>query len=143
MKADLEIQNLNEIYQWQLDPVERFMKPILGWNPWSKQREIINSVRDNQRTAVRSCHTSGKTAVAGRIGIWFLYSFYPSIVITTAPTWNQVQKQLWGEIRSAYGASKIPLGGNLLRNELRLSEIDDWYMFGFAPEDRDWETIEG
>lgn len=32
----------------------------LGQVAWSKQREILNSVRDHRRTAVRSCHGIGK-----------------------------------------------------------------------------------
>lgn len=32
----------------------------LGEHIWSKQREILDSIRDHRRTAVRSCHGVGK-----------------------------------------------------------------------------------
>lgn len=41
------------------DPVG-FCRTVLRFEPWSKQREIIESVRDNRRTAVRSAHGSGR-----------------------------------------------------------------------------------
>ena len=79
------------------DP-EFFQREVLGWDPWEKQVEIACSVRDHKKTAVKSCHDSGKTADAARIGLWFLYSFQPSIVLTTAPTYRQVEELLWREI---------------------------------------------
>ena len=48
------------------DPVG-FCRTVLRFEPWSKQREILESVRDNRRTAVRSAHGVGKTAVAARM----------------------------------------------------------------------------
>jgi len=67
----------------QRDPVE-FVTKILGVTPWSKQIEILEAVRDYPRTAVRSCHGAGKSFIAGQVILWFLYSFYPSIVLSTA-----------------------------------------------------------
>lgn len=45
------------------DPVG-LCREILNFAPWSKQREIFESVRDHKRTAVRSAHGVGKTAMA-------------------------------------------------------------------------------
>lgn len=45
--------------RWQNDPVS-WVHDRLGQTVWSKQREIMESVRDNRKTAVRSCHSSGK-----------------------------------------------------------------------------------
>src|SRR5690348_3619215 len=81
------------------DPVW-FSREILGFDPWSKQREILESVRDNEATAVRSCHGIGKTATAAEVVLWFLAAFGPeALVVTTAPTWRQVRDLLWREIR--------------------------------------------
>jgi hypothetical protein len=44
---------------WPRDPVG-FVTDRLGEHLWSKQREIIESVRDHRRTAVASCHGAGK-----------------------------------------------------------------------------------
>jgi len=79
---------------------------------------------------VRSGHGIGKSWLMGRLALWFLYCHYPAKVITTAPTWPQVEKILWGEIRSAYSKSKIPLGGIPLQTELKLK--DDWFAVGLS-----------
>lgn len=42
------------------DPVG-FAQDRLGFTAWSKQREIMLSLRDNARTAVRACHGPGKS----------------------------------------------------------------------------------
>ncbi|MBQ3302527.1 MAG: hypothetical protein IJH04_10375, partial [Eggerthellaceae bacterium] len=41
---------------------------------WSKQREVIESVRDNSRTAVHSCHNVGKTFTAAVTAAWWIAS---------------------------------------------------------------------
>lgn len=46
-------------HKYVQDPVG-WVRDRLGEHLWSKQRDIIESVRDNRLTAVRSCHSSGK-----------------------------------------------------------------------------------
>ena len=48
---------------WARDPV-RFVRDALGGDPWSKQVQILEAVRDNKRVAVRSGHGLGKTRCA-------------------------------------------------------------------------------
>jgi phage terminase large subunit len=45
------------------DPVG-YCRDVLGFEPWSKQIEVLEAVRDHRRVAVRSCHGVGKTATA-------------------------------------------------------------------------------
>lgn len=115
------------------DPVG-YSRDILGFAPWSKQREMMESVRDHDRTVVRSCHGIGKTAGAAQVVLWFLATRADSKVITTAPTWTQVEKLLWREIRSqvrrAHGrqhALEIPTP---LQAELTVSE--QWFAIGLS-----------
>lgn len=82
------------------DPVG-FARTRLGFSAWSKQAEIMEAVRDHARVAVRSSHGPGKTATAAQIALWFLKTHRNSRVITTAPTWKQVEQLLWVEIRAA------------------------------------------
>ncbi len=80
---------------------------------WRKMVEILNSVRDNQFTAVRASHSVSKTFTIGRVVTWFKTCFQPSTIITTAPSDNQVRNQLWREIHAAYAGSKVKLGGKM------------------------------
>lgn len=112
-----------------------FNEWILGGSFWSKQEEIILSVRDNRYTTVRACHDVGKTYIAARTALWFLYSHPRSIVVTTAPTMRQVENLLWRELRSAHEASRQPLGGEPLKT--RLDIAPDWYAIGASSGDPD------
>lgn len=111
------------------DPVG-FCRSHLGFEPWSKQAEVLESVRDHKRTAVRSCHGAGKTATAARAALWFLAAFPGSRVITTAPTNAQLRDVLWREIRSAFHASGGFLTGEL--SQTRLEIRDDWFAVGLS-----------
>lgn len=112
------------------DPVW-FAREILGFHAWSKQREILESVRDHEATAVRSSHGVGKTATAAEVVLWFLAAFGPeAIVVTTAPTWRQVKDLLWREIRKAYKRGEGFFGGHI--TETRLDFAEEWYAVGLS-----------
>src|ERR1019366_4773596 len=65
------------------------------------------SLAKNRHTAVKSCHASGKTFTAAEAVIWWITRYGDGIAITTAPTWLQVKKLLWGEIRKTLPAARI------------------------------------
>jgi phage terminase large subunit len=108
-----------------------FVEHALGHKTWSKQREILWSVRDNEKTAVRASHGVSKTYTAAEIAVWFLSCIPNSKVITTAPTWTQIKMLLWSEINSIYANSRIRLEGECLSTEIKTEEHDH-YAFGFS-----------
>lgn len=122
------------------DPVW-WIRNVLGHEPWEKQIEIIESVRDHRTTTVKSCHAAGKSFVAASVALWFLYTHKPSIVLTTAPTDRQVKGILWKEIRKSYQHAKYPLGGTILTQELKLD--NDWFAWGFTAPDYDPDRFQG
>ncbi|MDD3927725.1 MAG: hypothetical protein PHT33_13820 [bacterium] len=124
----------------QSDPAW-WVTDVLGAKLWPKQVEILESLRDNPETAVRSCHGSGKSFTAGRAILWFLYTHMPCIVINTAPTNRQVRGILWKEIRIAHQRANYPLGGKLLTQELKLA--DDWWAWGFTAPEYDPDRFQG
>jgi hypothetical protein len=120
----------------------------LGEHLWSRQREIAESVRDNRRTAVKSCHNSGKSFLAARLACWWLDSHPPgeAIVVSTAPTYKQVHAILWEEIRaSAKKASALgePLPGRVLQSDEW--KLNDGTLIGFGrkPADTDVHGFQG
>ena len=117
--------------QYQDNPL-LWRKEVLDDYPrWHKQDEILLSVRDNRNTYVKACHGVGKTFTAKDVVLWFLMCHYPSKVITTAPSWVQVEKLLWSEINTAVKNAKVPLGGQCKKVELFLR--DDWFALGVSP----------
>ena len=128
-----------QLLKWQDHP-ENFMRDVLNFISWTcedadDQLDICHAIRDFDRVTVRSGNGPGKTAVAARIVIWYLFCFTPSIVITTAPTGRQVEKLLWGEIRATYKKANLDLGGELFRTEIRID--DEWYAIGFSTDEPD------
>lgn len=99
-----------------------------AWTP--DQDRILVSLRDNRRTAVPSGHGNGKTMIAAVGALWFLYSRKPSKVITTAPTWAQVEKLLWREIGKLWSNAIIKLPGK--KNTVELFLDDDWFAQGLS-----------
>jgi phage terminase large subunit len=116
--------------RYREDPVF-FVEHCLGHKTWSKQREILMSVRDNERTAVRACHGSSKTYSAAEVAIWFLNCIPNSKIITTAPTFTQIKMLLWSEINAAYMSSRIELEGECLTTEIKTDEPDH-FAIGFS-----------
>jgi hypothetical protein len=95
-----------------IDSPEFFATTILGHDPWDVPLAIMNDVaQPHARVAVKACHASAKTFTAAEITLW--WTMTGGITITTAPTWTQVEEQLWREIGAMYEQSRYPLGGQL------------------------------
>jgi hypothetical protein len=90
----------------------------------------LEAIPQHRKVAVRSGHGLGKSWSSAKIALWFLYCFYPAKVITTAPTWFQVEKILWTEMRTSHAGAKFPLGGQMNLTELKLAE--DWFAIGLS-----------
>lgn len=107
---------------WQNNPVD-FIRGPLGADPWNLQCDIVESVRDNSRTAVRSCNGIGKDWLAARICWWWLLCHHEAAVITSAPSWHQIKDITWREIRSAWAQAPYRLSTSPPNNvEVSLSE---------------------
>lgn len=122
---------LTEIHELYKQP-EFFVMHALGHPTWSKQREILRSIRDNERTAVRACHGVSKTFTAGEIAVWFFNNFDNPKVITTAPTGMQVEFLLWKEINNMYATARTRLVGECLNVKIKNPDEKDSYAIGFS-----------
>lgn len=111
------------------DPVW-FCREVLAFEPWSKQRAVLEAVRDHRRVAVRSAHGVGKTSIAARVVLWWLAAWPGSIVVTTSATWGQVREQLWRELAVAFHASGGFIAGTLTDTRLELGP--DWFALGLS-----------
>lgn len=124
-----------------LDPVDWAAKKA-GINLWSKQREIIRSIRDNRRTAVQSGHGIGKSLTASVAASWWVdtHPADQTLVVTTAPSVKQVHAILWEEIRKIHAQAGLP-------GEVQIS--DNWLIggrlvgFGRKPQDHDRDAFQG
>jgi hypothetical protein len=118
------------VLSYRRDPVF-FVEHALGHLTWSKQREVLRSVAAHERTAVRASHSVSKTYSAAEAAVWFLNCIPNSKVVTTAPTWTQMAKLLWAEIRAIYARSRLTLEGECLMTEIKTGDPDH-YAIGFS-----------
>jgi len=125
-------QEKNTLRETGLKKPDRWIDTILGGQLWLVQQQIARSVFRYSRTAVRSCTGSGKTYLAGRLVLAFLGNFVPSIVITTAPTFRQVESILWKEIGAAYGKCQYAQGFGGKLTTTRLDMGQEWFALGLS-----------
>lgn len=126
--------------RWQHDPAA-WVRERLGGFAWSKQREILTSVHDHRRTAVRSGHGVGKSHTAALVACWWLdtHPAGTAFVVSTAPTFPQVRAILWRYIRRLHTAASLP--GRVNQTE--------WFIdgelvgFGRKPADTDESGFQG
>ncbi len=122
------------------DPV-LFCEKVLHEKPWSRSAEVMAAVRDHRFVAVKSGHKVAKTWTAARVALWFLICFPRSVVITTAASERQVNKQIWRELREATRKAQTQAGleCELLETEVRMfwegQRVEGWYAIGFATND--------
>ena len=90
------------------DPV-LFARHVLQFEPWTShddkhdgQIDILWAVGRATRVAVRSAQKTGKSISAAACAIWWAVTRPNAKVILTAPTYEQIKKILWPEIRSLY-----------------------------------------
>lgn len=122
------------------DPVG-FVERGLNESVWSKQQEILRSIRDNKRTAVPACHAPGKSHIAARAVAWWGSVHEPgtALAITTATTFRQVRAVLWPHIRRVVNRHGLP--GKTVTTEWKIgTEI---VSFGFSAGDNDETAVQG
>lgn len=128
---NIELEAMADIGERYRDDPVFFVHHALGHYTWSKQRDVLRAVRDHKFTAVRACHGSSKTYTAAELVVWFLNCHYPAKVITTAPTYSQVEMLLWAEINKIYETSRVEMIGDCLMTKIRTDESDS-YAIGFS-----------
>jgi hypothetical protein len=122
------------VARYEAEPVA-FAREVLDFEPWSRQREILEAVRDHDRVAVKAANATGKTAVASLLVPWWLSGGPGSIVVTTAMTERQVKKVLWREVhrRMRHARRGFFDGATVTDTEILLGA--DWFATGLSTDE--------
>ena len=131
---------------------ERLPMNILGETIWEKQIEILQASFAFKETLVYTGNAVGKTFIGGRLILAFLLAFSPlygyepgtTKVIVVGPKFEQIRKQIWGELQAAWYklGKNIDLGaGKLQAHDLILGP--NWYAGIFAVDKENPEKIQG
>lgn len=126
---------------FQSETMLDFIEVDLETPLWSLQEEVVKSVQNNPRTAVRSCHAAGKSFMAAHLALAYVEQNPHSIVVTTAPTSRQVRNVLWRNMRAAYAPHKKKMKGRMLTERYEISA--DWYALGFKGSDNNSDAVQG
>lgn len=106
------------------DPVG-WIRHKLGESVWSKQKAILDSIRDNKYTAVPSAHSTGKSHIAARaIAHWVdTHPIDDVFVVSTAPSAPQVKAILWRYLKQIKRKGDLP-------GYITEAEIPEWKIDG-------------
>lgn len=109
---------------WAADPAG-WIRNRLAEHIWSKQIEILESVRDHKYTAVKSAHSTGKSHIASRaIAHWVeTHPLDEVFIVSTAPSAPQVKAILWRYLKSVQRAKG-------LRGYITEAEVPEWKIDG-------------
>jgi hypothetical protein len=135
------------------DPV-LWAKQKLGRHLWSKQVEIMQALKDHRFVAVKSCHGPGKSFSASCAGAWWLdpevHPLGSAFLVTTAPSYPQVEQILWRELRRRHNEGKLR-GRITLDCQWHMGEsaskradpTEEIIGIGRKPQDYDESTFQG
>jgi hypothetical protein len=128
------IEQRSKAHAYRDDPV-KWATEFMGLQVWSKQKEILYSIRDNRATAVAAGHGVGKSWIAALAACWWIdtHPLDEVFVASTAPTVDQVNAILWTNIKKFHELAKR-----------RYDEgITDHPLPGYVTNDSKWKTDSG
>lgn len=153
--ADAEISAIRKRREYIDDPV-LWARDYLGVILWSKQKEILYSIRDHRKTAVAAGHGVGKSFVAAVAMAWWI-DVHPlgadetgapqTFVASTAPFADQITAILWNNVRILHGLSKKRHAEYTRRRaageDLEQYAACDHALPGYITGDNKWKTDDG
>ena len=121
------------------DPIG-FCRDVLGFKAWSedapdqpgltpRQCEILTAATTERRITIKSGHGTGKSFVLAILTVWWTLA-REGLVVTTASTWEQVERVLWREIKKLVSGALVKLPGEVFNTEYRISP--EWYAIGLS-----------
>lgn len=122
-------QEIAAVKRWQRDP-DYYVRENIGARLLKFQSDVLRSVRDNKRTLVVTAPGTGKTTVAAATVLWFTVVNCGAHTITTAPTWDHLEKKLWPQIAAMHRDAKAPIGGEMSGTKLQLDV--DWMAYAIS-----------
>jgi phage terminase large subunit len=91
------------------DPLE-FIREKLGYSPWSRQEEVVESTWENTITGVISGQKTGKTDIAACIAIAWVKTHREGVVRIAASSEDVIKDGLWAIVRRLLHQAPESLG---------------------------------
>lgn len=111
----------------------RFNRLVLGRGKyWHRQGDICDSVVNYPTTLVQSGNAVGKSYADAGVLLWFLFDHPGCLVVATAPTQVQLEEVLWKQVEVAWEGARVPLGGRLLKQPLKIDLGGGWEALAYS-----------
>jgi len=141
---ELTRQEKEKYIQKIRDYPEIYLKKRFDMPYWHDgMRKMIKACQDGIKTGkpvvVGSGHAQSKDYLFGRMPLWYMEAYGPSICLMTAPTDRQVKHVMWAELSSAYKTRRHPNDGFGTLYKTKFEINDKWYILPFTTK----ETGEG
>lgn len=125
-------RRMEAFYSFRDDPIGFFEGP-LGLQVWSRQRALLELVRDHDRVGVRAGQKVSKSCSAIGCALWWTATAPNRRAILTAPTWTQVKNVLWRELEAQAPAITRTLGGEVPKDPAsKLTFMNGSEIFGIS-----------
>lgn len=127
------------------DPVG-FIEDVLGEAVWSRPRQFLGALATDTKVAVPSAFGTSKTWSASRAALWFSYTRPVGVakVVTIAPRWRQVARQLWPELRAGHKAGDLPGRCDLTQLKLRRKDgLETVVAYGLSAPPHQEDAVQG
>lgn len=111
---------------WKLNP-KLYAKERLGVELTADQGHVLESIRDNRRTAVKASHAIGKTFNASVAANWWFDCWKSHICYITAPTWGQALGLTFKEVKKMRMTRMLDgevLDSGLVRDANKIRQTD-------------------
>lgn len=130
--------------RWARDPVA-WATEKLGVTLWSGQVRIMEAVRDHRKTAALTCHEVGKSFSAALLAAWWIdtHKVGEAMVVTTAPTNDQVRIILWREIGRAHQLGNLTGRINQTEWKVLVGEREETVAIGRHPSEYKPTSFQG
>lgn len=130
---------------WVDDPVG-FVEQVLGAVVWSVPRRFMTALTRHKQVAVPSCFGSSKTFSCGQLVLWasLVHPVGTNTVVTLAPLWRQVARQLWPEVRAAHTRAGLP--GTIDLTQFKMPDrngLDTVVAYGIAASPHQEAAVQG
>lgn len=99
-----------------------FPREVLGRTYWSRQADLYRACHEADRVAAKGGHATGKTFAVADFVVEYAATRPRSQVVILGPTFEQAKGGVWKDVRAAYYAARVPVGGTMGADSWTLGE---------------------
>lgn len=116
----------DQFKDWWEHP-EIVMKGAFGEDLWDKQIELLHAIRDHKYVCCRSANSMGKTHGMGVAAFLYSIAHYPSYVVLTSASHENLRKTLLPQVRYRIVQARQKMG---MEKIWAAPDVTEWWPYG-------------